>query len=82
MKVYNIKDSRDFFEKLSACKGMVEIVTEDKRRIPLITEGAAKELSLMTSFEGTIKEMELFFQNQEDCNRIIQYLINKRHLAA
>ena len=74
MKVYNIRDSREFFEKLAACEGIVEVVQEDGARLPLMTP--------MTCFEGAIREMELFFQNQEDCTRILRYLMNKRNLAA
>ncbi len=29
MKVYNIQNSRDFFEQLTTCRGTVELVNKD-----------------------------------------------------
>lgn len=82
MKVYNIQNSRDFFEQLTACRGTVELVNKDGRHLTLIDGPLAPDELLMTYFQGAIKEMELIFQEQEDCSRILNYLMNKRHLAA
>ena len=82
MKVYNIKDSREFFEKLTACKGTVEIVKEDGTRLPPMAGSPTSELQSMTCFQGAIRQMELYFQDQNDCTQILHYLINKRNLAA
>lgn len=82
MKVYNIRDSREFFEQLTACKGTVELVNEEGKHLTLLEEPLTPDMMLMTYFQGTIREMELIFQDQEDCSRILHYLMNKRHLAA
>ncbi|MFG6332966.1 MAG: polya polymerase [Lachnospiraceae bacterium] len=82
MKVYNINNSREFFEKLTACKGTVELVNEEGKRLRLADGPLTPDTLLMTYFKGTIREMELIFQNSEDCARILSYLMNKRHLAA
>lgn len=82
MKVYNIKDSRAFFEKLTACKGIVEVVDENGKRLPLMAGAPTSELLSMTCFQGVIREMELYFQDQNDCTQILHYLMNKRNLAA
>lgn len=82
MKVYNIQDSREFFEKLTACKGTVELVNNDGKHLTLMDGTQTPNALLMTYFQGAIKEMELRFQDQEDCSRILRYLMNKRHLAA
>lgn len=82
MKVYNIHNGKEFFEKIAACKGTVELVNEKGERMPL-TQGLPDAPALpMIYFDGAIRELELFFQNQEDCSRILHYLMNKRHLAA
>ncbi len=82
MKVYNIRDSREFFEKLTSCSGTVELVNEQGTRFPLPKSSLPSDPWLMTCFQGTIKEMELRFQDAEDLNRILNYLMNKRDLAA
>lgn len=74
MKVYNINNGKAFFEELAACKGAVEMVGEDGRHLPITTA--------MTCFQGMIRELELVFADQEDCSRILSYLMNKRGLAA
>ena len=82
MKIYNIQNGKEFFEKIAACEGTVELVNEKGERLQL-TQGHAVPSALpMTYFEGAIREMELFFQNQNDCSRILHYLMTKRHLAA
>lgn len=81
MKVYNIDNGKAFFEELAACKGAVEMVSEEGRHLPLTT-GTNGEMIPMTCFQGAIRELELVFQNEEDCSRIFSYLMNKRGLAA
>ncbi len=82
MKVYNIHNGKEFFKKIAACEGMVELVNEKGERLQL-TKGMPDPSTLpMMYFDGAIREMELFFQNQKDCTRILHYLMNKRHLAA
>lgn len=82
MKVYNIQNGKEFFEKIAACEGAVELVNEKGERLQL-TQGLPNPSALpLMYFDGAIREMELFFQNQDDCTRILYYLMNKRHLAA
>lgn len=82
MKVYNISDSREFFEKLTACRGTVELVDEKGARLPIPKAPLSSDPGLMTCFRGTIREMELRFQDPEDMDKILHYLMNKRNLAA
>lgn len=82
MKVYNIKNGKAFFEKLAACEGAVEMVSEEGKRLQITRGGQNPDLIPMTYFRGEIRELELIFQKSEDCSRILAYLMNKRALAA
>lgn len=82
MKVYNIRNGKEFFEKVAACKGMVEMVSEEGKRLRLTAGEQSQDLIPMTYFHGEIRELELIFQKSEDCSRILSYLMNKRDLAA
>lgn len=82
MKVYNIQNGKEFFEKIAASEGAVELVNEKGERLQLTRGLPDSSVLPMMYFNGAIHEMELFFQNQADCTRILHYLMNKRHLAA
>ena len=76
MKVYNIKNSRRFFERLAGCQGTVELVNEEG--MPLTVTGGKEKANMlpMTYMDGEIRQMELAFERQEDCHYIMSYLIN------
>lgn len=76
MKVYNITDSKRFFEHLAGCEGVVELVNGEGMHLT-VSQGKEKaELLPMTYMDGEIKQMELVFEKQEDCHYMISYLIN------
>lgn len=82
MKVYNVKNVRGLCEKLTGCEGAVELVKESGEHVRLTDGAAGKELSLIGSIYGEIRQMELIFQKPEDCSRIMYYLMNQRGTAA
>ena len=79
MKVYNIRNTHEFFEKLSGSKGIVELVDKNGVRLPL-TAGNGKTAQFpFPQIYGEIDELELCFQYGEDCRRILTYMLNRRN---
>lgn len=76
MKVYNIRDSKKFFEHLAGCKGAVELVNEEGMHLTVIRGKEKADLLPMTYMDGEIKQMELVFERREDCHYVMSYLIN------
>ncbi len=74
MKVYNIKNSKKFFEKLNDCKGTVTLLNEDGEQMPLSHS--------MTTIDGTIRQLELKFQDNQDSVEILNYLLTGGDCAA
>lgn len=82
MKVYNIRDSKRFFKQLAGCEGVVELVNEEGTHLT-VTRGKEKpDLLPMTYMDGEIKQMELVFERQEDCQYIMSYLMNLEECTA
>ncbi len=67
MKVYNIKNSKKFFEKLNDCKGTVTLLDEDGEQMPVSQS--------MNSIDGTIRQLEIKFQDNQDSIHILNYLL-------
>lgn len=76
MKVYNIRNSKKFFERLSGCKGGVELVNENGIHLTVIKGGEQAELLPMTYMDGEIRQMELVFEKKEDVHYMMSYLVN------
>jgi len=79
MKIYNIRDSREFFEKLSTCKGKVKLVNENGTQMELTPGTADLNAFPLVYFRGTIREMEVIFQDAEDWRNIVSYLMNMKN---
>ena len=82
MKVYNITNTREFFNKLSACKGSVELVDENGLHLELTHGREVLEILPFSYMYGTIDQMELVFRDPQDCAMIVTYLMNKRKASA
>lgn len=82
MKIYNINDSREFFKKLASCQGKVKLVNDSGEQIELTPGLADANFLPLACIHGTIREMEIIFQDAEDCRKIFSYLLNKRGAAA
>ena len=78
MKIYNINNSKALFERLASCKGAVDLVKENGEQIRLQDITSLP----LANIQGSIKQMELKFQEAEDCQIIFNYLLNSRNLTA
>ncbi|MGN0131206.1 MAG: polya polymerase [Lachnospiraceae bacterium] len=77
MKIYNISDTKKFFEVLFQCNGDVELVSAEGIHISLKEEGRKNDhLGLLaeTYLRGTIREMELSFLDPRDAEMVCGYL--------
>ena len=80
MKVYNVEDTKRFFEVLSECKGDVEVVAKDGRTIPMNDKDVVKVLE--AAYTGMmIPEMELRFSSPADSQRVLCFLANTKAAA-
>ncbi len=82
MKIYNINNTKELFDKLAECQGMVRLVSETGEQLEIQPGKLDKSLLPMLYVQGTIKQIELLFENARDCDRIFNYLVNKRGTAA
>lgn len=82
MKIYNIHNTHEFFDRLSTCEGKVELVDEAGKRIELLHGRQSSDIVPLFSLYGNIRRLELKFERAEDCNKIFSYLINKREVPA
>lgn len=73
MKFYNITKTRDFFEKLRDCEGQIDIIGNDGSIIPF---GSG-----LCCIDGTIRQIELRFQNTEDLDMMLNFTLNERRSA-
>lgn len=82
MKIYNIKNTKKFFETLSECKGDVELVNAEGKHIAL-SDKTGSNLNILseTYVNGMIKEIELSFADQKDAVMIFQYLSAMNNVA-
>ncbi len=76
MKVYNVKDVNRFFEKLTECSGDVEMVNAEGEHISLMDDSHKNLNDLVATYVmGTIKEMDLRFEDSKDAFAIMEYLM-------
>ena len=82
MKIYNIENTKDFFETLSECEGNVELVSNNGEHITL-NKAHGNNLNLLseTYVDGMIKEIELAFTNKTDAVKIFEYLSGMHNVA-
>ena len=75
MKLTNVKDIEKLFKVIDSCEGKVELVGEDIRLN--LKSKLAQYFSLAGIFAGgnEIPEMELLVYNQEDVNKMLNFMI-------
>lgn len=76
MKIYHIRDTRNFFDTLNRSEGDVEFVDGKNHTVWLIKNGK-NDLSAAAALfsNGSIDEIELHFGKQADSVRMMEYLI-------
>ena len=76
MKLRHITDIDKFFEVINSCEGKVELVSDDLRLN--LKSKLAQYVALANIFAAgaeEIPEMELIAYNQNDVNRLINYVM-------
>lgn len=81
MKFYNIRQSKDFFERLSECEGVVNIINDDGYAAEFT--GNRKDIpdQGLGCFDGSIRQIELKFQKTEDLDKMFRFIMNERRSA-
>ena len=75
MKVQNITDVDAFFKVIDECQGTVELVTAEGDRLNLKSK-LCQYVSLANIFSnGNIPELEIVAHEQEDVQRILDFMI-------
>ena len=78
MKLYNINNTTNFFEKLAACQGEIELVDEKSGNKTFLPKESIQETLLPLSLvQGTISEIQLIFHNHQDFDSIFHWVFNK-----
>lgn len=75
MKLYNIKDTEEFFKVIDQCKGTVELVSKQGDRLNLKSQ-LTKYITITNLFsdESMIKELELVAYDPEDTSLLMEYM--------
>lgn len=75
MKLKNIANIEGLFDVIDSCEGKVELVGDDLRLN--LKSKLSQYFSLAKLFsDGEIPEMEIITYNQEDTNKIINFMIS------
>lgn len=75
MKLKNITNIEGLFDVIDSCEGKVELVGDDLRLN--LKSKLSQYFSLAKLFsDGEIPEMEIITYNQEDTNKIINFMIS------
>ena len=73
MKLYNIKDIDGFFKVIDSCEGKIELIGEDLRLN--LKSKLTQYFALAQMFnDGAIPEMEILAYNQNDVNKLINFM--------
>lgn len=76
MKVENITNIDRFFEVIDQCSGQVELVTGEGDRLNLKSK-LCQYVSLANIFSnGNIPELEIVAHEQEDVQRILNFMMD------
>lgn len=77
MKIKNITNPKEFFEKLQLCKGDISLITTDGNQLNL--KSKLCQYIFMTDIfsHAEIGEMELLFTNSDDVLLMIDYVIRR-----
>ena len=74
MKIQNIDNVEKFFDVVTPCKGVVELVSPEGDRINLKSK-LSQYLSMATMFSnGYVRELDIVAHEKEDVERLIQYM--------
>ena len=75
MKIKNIKNPKEYFERLKECKGNIELVTQDGDRLNLKSK-LCQYIVMMDIFgDAEIGDIEVFFSQPEDLALVLDYLV-------
>ena len=75
MKLKNITNIEGLFDVIDSCEGKVELVGDDLRLN--LKSKLSQYFSLAKLFsDGEIPEMEIITYNQEDTNKLINFMIS------
>lgn len=78
MKIFNIRNTKEFFTKLSECSGQVDILWIDGE-ITEVKPGRMSSTDIKWDYlDGTLKQIELNFHDPEDLAKMLRYLVNRR----
>ncbi len=76
MKIYNIKDTRKFFDRLTRCDGDVELVNDKGMHLSLFESDHKNLDTVAASYaDGKINEIELCFLKPRDSIMMLEYLV-------
>ncbi len=78
MVIYNIRNTKEFFTKLSACRGQVDIIWKDGAVTELLPGALSPDELKWNYSDGTISRIELNFHEPEDLTELLMYLVNRR----
>lgn len=75
MKLFNVKNTEEFFKVVDQCKGTVELVSSQGDRLNLKSQ-LTKYITITNLFsdESMIKELELVAYDPDDMERLTQYM--------
>ena len=82
MKIYNIHDARTFFQCLTECEGTIELIEENGNHRQLFNGSEDAKTLPFHQIYGSIPQIELKFHKDEDCHKILSYLMNRRNTPA
>ena len=79
MKLFNVKDTEEFFKVVDQCKGTVELVSSQGDRLNLKSE-LTKYIAISKLFSDNtfINDMELVASEPEDIQFLLQYMMEGR----
>lgn len=81
MKIYDISDTRKFFEKLNNCRGEIELVDGQSGLRQLLQTPVRQTLYPFSTVQGTISQIELIFHDHQDFDSIFRWVLNKGTLG-
>ena len=74
MKLYNIKNIEGLFKVIDSCEGKIELIGEDLRLN--LKSKLTQYFALAQMFnDGEIPEMEIIAYNQDDVNKLINFMM-------
>lgn len=75
MKLYNVTNVEKFFKVIDSCAGKVELVTGEGDRLNLKSKLCQYVAFAEIFSNGVIPEMEIVAYEQEDIDKLINFMI-------